>query len=652
MYSAHDPSSSAADSDSDVEGDDDVQETYVDNFVPLALEKQKLLGFFPQSQCVVLRRTNASKALKYASIDALNERLEDADFVRDVYDRFAYMYVYERSKAVPRVWPHNLQTLDVRFSLCSHANLPEFPPLLRSVSFLKCPLIEHFDVPELCRACPLIEDIVLYGCAVQTLHALTPDTDAQNGVDVERAPPCTPDARENDALELRLIDASYCPVHSIDLRLLPMSLTSLYVQGNTRDDTGLPIVVNLDGIARDRPNLYVYTDDAPPLSSHRAPPRLLAAAPARPPPPSPGMPAYRGIWEDSHNVHTRGIQDSTNVSMDALNRAFVNALPAAAQQSGVAIADWTDGGIWLRESKDALLRLYSRPRPPAGAQKRRTDNERGEGETNAADQTRDLHPPSSTTWHRLFSSCTPSLMSPPFLSRTRRSGRRDNTEEIEKEEEAAATERERTADNQQRHWERERLDAVLSRFTDDTFAHSVYALTIRELLMRVWTVICVHPSRDDLTRVLAEELADGSPWCFTGRFTRLVNVLSGFLEGVSVGISRREQLSNRLAVLWKRVDVVTDESDAMKKCVEKPSKCGAERVDAKRAFTEACRETKECLAEEGDEYTLRENDDCTKDGGLRAPAWETVLPWVSPFADTADLTEDEARLLYETNEDE
>ena len=42
--------------------------------------------------------------------------------------------------------------------------------------------------------------------------------------------------------------------------------------------------------------------------------------------------------------------------------------------------------------------------------------------------------------------------------------------------------------------------------------------------------------------------------CFTGRMTRLVNALQGIVEGVHVGVSGREQLQARVAVVMAHPD--------------------------------------------------------------------------------------------------
>ena len=91
----------------------------------------------------------------------------------------------------------------------------------------------------------------------------------------------------------------------------------------------------------------------------------------------------------------------------------------------------------------------------------------------------------------------------------------------------------------------------LKRWCDDTLIHSNFGLTFSEILARVVFVARCHPDADTLRDILRDELEQSLGQCFTGRFSRVVNVLVGFVEGVHVGIDPREQLQARMAALSK-----------------------------------------------------------------------------------------------------
>ena len=70
-----------------------------------------------------------------------------------------------------------------------------------------------------------------------------------------------------------------------------------------------------------------------------------------------------------------------------------------------------------------------------------------------------------------------------------------------------------------------------------------------ELLARVWILIKNHPQKEDFISNVKIELDSSVGVCFTGRFNRLVNSLIGFVDGVTVGISIKEQLQIEIGKL-------------------------------------------------------------------------------------------------------
>jgi hypothetical protein len=87
-----------------------------------------------------------------------------------------------------------------------------------------------------------------------------------------------------------------------------------------------------------------------------------------------------------------------------------------------------------------------------------------------------------------------------------------------------------------------------------TSVHSRSHVTFEKLLGAVWAVVESHEHRESLRERVREELTDAASMCFTGRMTRLVNALQGIVEGVHVGVSGREQLQARVAVVMAHPD--------------------------------------------------------------------------------------------------
>lgn len=100
---------------------------------------------------------------------------------------------------------------------------------------------------------------------------------------------------------------------------------------------------------------------------------------------------------------------------------------------------------------------------------------------------------------------------------------------------------------------RSETSELVDRWCVDATVHTRHSITLRELLRLVWRVVRSHTSRDELLAVLADEIHAGAHLCFTGRFSRVLNTLTGFVDGVAVQISDAEQLQGRIAALWHRL---------------------------------------------------------------------------------------------------
>jgi hypothetical protein len=82
--------------------------------------------------------------------------------------------------------------------------------------------------------------------------------------------------------------------------------------------------------------------------------------------------------------------------------------------------------------------------------------------------------------------------------------------------------------------------------------HSSFGVTYKSLLKQVWAIIQDHPHSEELIDVLCQELDASEGVCFTGRFTRTLNALTGFIEEVQIGISSGEQMQNQITMAIKR----------------------------------------------------------------------------------------------------
>lgn len=76
----------------------------------------------------------------------------------------------------------------------------------------------------------------------------------------------------------------------------------------------------------------------------------------------------------------------------------------------------------------------------------------------------------------------------------------------------------------------------------DVAQHSASKTKYDEMLARIWILIDNHAQKEDFINNLKIELESSVRVCFTGRFNRLINSLVGFVDGITVGISLKEQL--------------------------------------------------------------------------------------------------------------
>ncbi len=79
---------------------------------------------------------------------------------------------------------------------------------------------------------------------------------------------------------------------------------------------------------------------------------------------------------------------------------------------------------------------------------------------------------------------------------------------------------------------------------------TAFGVKYAQVLDHAWAYICKHAERADLTRRLAEELAEGRGMCSNGKMARLVNVLQGYDDAVAVELApSREQFQAKIAAL-------------------------------------------------------------------------------------------------------
>jgi Leucine-rich repeat (LRR) protein len=90
----------------------------------------------------------------------------------------------------------------------------------------------------------------------------------------------------------------------------------------------------------------------------------------------------------------------------------------------------------------------------------------------------------------------------------------------------------------------ENTKVILLEYINNSDIHAVLNINFKELFISVLSVIQAHEKKNEILRILNTEMQDSMCKCFTGRISRLVNVLNGFDDDVVVHISDSEQIGN------------------------------------------------------------------------------------------------------------
>jgi Leucine-rich repeat (LRR) protein len=79
--------------------------------------------------------------------------------------------------------------------------------------------------------------------------------------------------------------------------------------------------------------------------------------------------------------------------------------------------------------------------------------------------------------------------------------------------------------------------------------HSTLNITFAELLINVISFIDQHEFKNEIYKVLEQEMNDTICKCFTGRMSRLINCLNGFDDNIIINISNTEQIGNIIILI-------------------------------------------------------------------------------------------------------
>ena len=94
---------------------------------------------------------------------------------------------------------------------------------------------------------------------------------------------------------------------------------------------------------------------------------------------------------------------------------------------------------------------------------------------------------------------------------------------------------------------------ALIEYGQDQTIHSHHLITYHELLSYVWIRISKSFYKDELLKILEEQIADAECKCFTGRFNRTLSVLVGFYPDIYIEISDRSRIGAIVLTLKNQI---------------------------------------------------------------------------------------------------
>ncbi len=94
--------------------------------------------------------------------------------------------------------------------------------------------------------------------------------------------------------------------------------------------------------------------------------------------------------------------------------------------------------------------------------------------------------------------------------------------------------------------EDELISSAIQRINFDRGIYSEYALSLKNIAIKVWKFINQHECKDELINRMREELIDIAGTCSSGYVSRLINVISGYTS-FNLRISWRDQIAANLA---------------------------------------------------------------------------------------------------------
>jgi len=114
----------------------------------------------------------------------------------------------------------------------------------------------------------------------------------------------------------------------------------------------------------------------------------------------------------------------------------------------------------------------------------------------------------------------------------------------------------------------EQVKRLLFEYMDNKEVHTILNITFEELLLSVYDFIEKNENKEELYRIMNVEISEANCKCFSGRISRLINVLNGFDEHIEIHIADNEQIGNVISVIRNNLGENYEENEFKRRVKE------------------------------------------------------------------------------------
>jgi len=114
----------------------------------------------------------------------------------------------------------------------------------------------------------------------------------------------------------------------------------------------------------------------------------------------------------------------------------------------------------------------------------------------------------------------------------------------------------------------EHVKRLLFEYIDNKEVHTILNITFEELLLSVYDFIEKNENKEELYKIMNDEISESNCKCFTGRISRLINVLNGYDEHIEIHIADNEQIGNIIILIKNELGENYDEIEFKKRIHE------------------------------------------------------------------------------------